>query len=330
VRSRVRLGGWPARLHVQDSAAVSDETENQPRSGRCAIVGRPNVGKSTLLNALLRQKLVIATSRPGTTRSAVLGVYASEDPPTQIAFVDTPGLARPRTALHQVLVEQAQLGLAEADAVLMIVEPPHPTKDGPHPGDAEVVSALKEVKAPVIVAINKVDLLKDKTRLFPHIQAFDEMLKPAAIVPLSAKKRKGLDAVLQEIRKQLPEGLLYEDEDFLTDRPERFFVGELIREAAIRNTRQEVPYGVAVLIDSFTDDGRIVRIQATVVVEKDSHKGIVIGRGGERIKQIGTEAREGAERFLDRRVHLELWVKVIEGWTADPERARRLATEGQA
>ncbi len=304
------------------------ELENQaeqPRSGRCAIVGRPNVGKSTLINAILGQKLVIATPRPGTTRSCVLGVYASDEPPTQIAFVDTPGLERPKGALGHVLIDSAKQGLLDCDTVVLVTEAPKATAPlTVHEKDAAVLEALEASKAPVILAINKVDKLKTKERLFALIEAYQEKRAFAAVVPISATRGTNLDALVSEIRATLPEGLMY-DPDFLTDRPERFFVSELIREAAMLNTRQEVPYGIACDLDSYREDGDMVRIEGTLFVEKPSHKAIVIGRRGETIKKISTEAREQIEALLERKVYLRLWVKVIEGWTRDPVKARQLA-----
>ncbi|MGB8224075.1 MAG: GTPase Era [Polyangiales bacterium] len=296
-----------------------------PRAGRCAIVGRPNVGKSTLLNALLGQKLVIATSRPGTTRSCVLGVYASDDPPTQIAFVDTPGLERPKGALGRVLIDSARQGLVDCDAVVFVTAAPKDT--GPirvHEKDATVLQALEASVAPVLLAINKVDRLKAKERLFAFIEAYQEQRTFAAVVPISATHGTNLDALLGEIRGTLPEGLLY-DADFLTDRPERFFVSELVREAAMLNTRQEVPYGIACELDSYREENGLLRIEGTLIVEKASHKAIVIGSQGDTIKKISTEAREQIETFLQRKVYLRLWVKVIPGWTRDPIKARQLA-----
>jgi len=301
-----------------------------PRAGRCAIVGRPNVGKSTLLNALLGQKLVIATPRPGTTRSCVLGVYTSDDPPTQIAFVDTPGLERPKGALGRVLIDSAQQGLLDCDSVIFVTEAP---KDaGPirvHEKDAAVLQALDASEAPVLLAINKVDRLRAKERLFAFIEAYQERRAFAAVVPISATRATNLDALLGEIRGTLPEGLLY-DADFLTDRPERFFVSELVREAAMLNTRQEVPYGIACELDSYREEKGLLRIEGTLIVEKASHKAIVIGTQGDTIKKISTEAREQIEAFLQRKVYLRLWVKVVPGWTRDPIKARQLAIkEGQ-
>jgi len=309
------------------------EAENHgagPRSGRCAIVGRPNVGKSTLLNALLGQKLVIATPRPGTTRSCVLGVYASDDPPTQIAFVDTPGLERPRGALGQVLIDSAKRGLLDCDCIVFVTEAPK--NDGPiavHEKDMAVLAAIEEAGAPTVLAINKVDRLRVKERLFAFIEAYQSKREFAGVVPISATRGTNLDALISEIRECLPEGLIY-DPDFLTDRPERFFVSELIREAAMLNTRHEVPHGIACELDLFEESDDLVRIEGTLVVEKQSHKAIVIGSRGDTIKKISTEARIQIEGLLERKVYLRLWVKVVPGWTRDPVKARELAIkEGQ-
>lgn len=302
-----------------------------PRAGRCAIVGRPNVGKSTLLNALLGRKLVIATPRPGTTRSCVLGVYASDDPPTQVAFVDTPGLERPKGALGRVLIDSARQGLVDCDSVVFVTEAPKASAPPEvHEKDVAVLQALEASNAPVILVINKVDRLKAKDRLFAFIEEYQKKRAFDAVVPISATRGTNLEALLGEIRETLPEGLIY-DADFLTDRPERFFVSELIREAAMLNTRQEVPYGIACELDSYREEGGLVRIEGTLIVEKQSHKAIVIGTRGETIKKISTEAREQIEAFLERKVYLRLWVKAVPGWTRDPTKARQLAIkEGQA
>lgn len=303
------------------------QLRSEGRAGRCAIIGRPNVGKSTLMNALLGQKLVIATPRPGTTRTCVLGVVASDDPPTQIAFVDTPGLERPKGALGQVLSDSARRGLTDADVTVFVTEVGR--SEGPpkvDERDSEVLKALESSGAPAILAINKVDRLKDKTRLLPLIQAYQGRHAFDAIVPISATRHTNLDALLAEIRSRLPEGLLY-DPDFLTDRPERFFVSELIREAAMLNTRQEVPHGIACELESYREEPNLVRIEGTLIVEKQSHKAIVIGNQGEMIKRISTEARKQIEAMLGRKVYLRLWVKAVPGWTRDPIKARRLAIE---
>lgn len=305
-------------------------TEETSRSGRVAIIGRPNVGKSTLLNALLGQKLAIATEKPGTTRSNLLGVYVQKQPPTQIAFVDTPGLHRPRNALGRALVEDAKAGWSGADAVAMITEVGQSVQlpqflGG---GDAEVLTQLKAQNAPVVLVINKVDRLKNKAEMLPLLQRATELFPFSAVVPLSAQKRDNLDALVKALRVHLPEGLSYDDKD-ITDRPERFFASELIREAVLEHTRQEVPHGVAVIIDRFEDAGELARIAATIVVSKEAHKGIVIGKSGERLKRIGSDARLAMEKLFGRKVFLESWVKVVSDWTDDPVKVQRLLRESQ-
>lgn len=303
------------------------EQDETARAGRCAIVGRPNVGKSTLLNALLGQKLVIATPRPGTTRTSVLGVYASHAPPTQIAFVDTPGLERPKGALGHVLSDNAQRGLTDADAIVLVTEPPkNPAFATIDHGDQTVLRMLEGSTAPVVLAINKVDRLKDKARLLPLIDAYQSARTFSAVVPISATRRTNLDALVSEIRGVLPTGLMY-DADFFTDRPERFFVSELIREAAMLNTRHEVPHGIACELETYREEAELVRIEGTLIVEKTSHKAIVIGQQGKTIKQISTDAREQIEALVGRKVYLRLWVKAVPGWTRDPNKARALAVE---
>ena len=305
--------------------------DSAPRAGRVAIVGRPNVGKSTLLNALLGQKLSIATSKPQTTRHRILGVYSADDPPTQLAFLDTPGLHRPQNALGRALVEEAQGALAEADVVLWLVESPtdqSPAEPTLSRQDREVLDLLTPNQGPkLVLGLNKVDKLKDKTKLLSWLTFYERELNPVALVPISALKGRGTKQLVTELRKHVPEGVLYDDPEFLTDRPERFFVAELVREAAIRNTREEVPYAVAVVVDSFEEGERLTRIQATVVVEKENHKKIVVGAAGAMLKKIGSEARKEVEQLLGKQVFLGLFVKVVPNWTEDPASVRRLAME---
>ena len=300
----------------------------EARAGRVAIVGRPNVGKSTLLNAVLGQKLAIITPRPGTTRSCLLGVYAKADPPTQIAFIDTPGLERPRNVLGRVLVEEAQGSLEDVDAVLFMVEANRtgPGGDPIAPEDEAVLKQIQNVGKPVVLALNKVDKVTDKAVLLPRLAAWDARHELAALVPISALKSKNVEPLLRELRRLLPEGVLYDD-DFITDRPTRFFAAELVREAIIHNTRQEVPHCVAVQVESFEEEPSITRIAATIHVDRKSHKGIVIGAGGERLKKIGTAARLEIEDLLQRKVFIQLWVKVDEDWTTDPRRVRELTRD---
>ncbi len=306
--------------------------DSAPRAGRVAIVGRPNVGKSTLLNALLGQKLSIATSKPQTTRHRILGVYSSQDPPTQLAFLDTPGLHRPQNALGRALVEEAQGALAEADVVLWLVESPtdqSPAEPTLLRQDREVLDLLTPNQGPkLVLGLNKVDKLKDKTKLLTWLTFYERELNPVALVPISALKGRGTKQLVAELRKHVPEGVLYDDPEFLTDRPERFFVAELVREAAIRNTREEVPYAVAVVVESFEEGARLTRIQATIVVEKENHKKIVVGAAGAMLKKIGSEARKEVEQLLGKQVFLGLFVKVVPNWTEDPASVRRLAMEG--
>jgi GTP-binding protein Era len=305
-------------------------TEETARSGRVAIIGRPNVGKSTLLNALLGQKLAIATEKPGTTRSNLLGVYVQKEPPTQIAFIDTPGLHRPRNALGRALVEDAKAGFSGADAIAMITEvgksvQPQQFLGG---GDAEVLEQLRQQSAPVVLVVNKVDRLKNKAEMLPALARANQVFNFSAIVPLSALKHDNLGALVTALREYLPEGLSYDNQD-LTDRSERYFASELLREAVLEHTRQEVPHGVAVLIDSFEDSPQVTRIGATIVVSKEAHKGIVIGKSGERLKLIGTDARVAMENLFERKVFLETWVKVVNDWTEDPIKVQRLLRESQ-
>ncbi|MGE3631106.1 MAG: GTPase Era [Sandaracinaceae bacterium] len=300
------------------------------RAGRVAIVGRPNVGKSTLLNAVLQQPLAIVAPRPGTTRSRLLAVCEVEDPPAQIAFVDTPGLERPRSVLGRALHEEAQAALEEVDVVLVVVDASGLTAHGDPiaAADEDVVMQAAETGRKVILALNKVDRLRDKSVLLPALEAWDKKHALAALVPMSASKSDNVDALIRAIAAQLPEGRLY-DEDFLTDRPLRYFAAEYVREAVLAHTRQEVPHGVAVRIDRFADEDALARIDASILVNKPSHKGIVIGAGGALLKQIGTEARSRIEHLLERKVFLNLFVKVEEGWTKNPDKVRRLTRESE-
>lgn len=300
--------------------------DDLPKSGRCAIVGRPNVGKSTLLNTILGQKLAIATPRPQTTRNCILGVHVQGDPPTQIAFVDTPGMHRPENALGRALQENAKGAIADTDVIVMVtdVAPSTRAEDFLMGGaDREVLGALENYKGPVILVINKVDRVKDKELLFPILEAALSRRNFAAVIPMSARRGTNVKGLLAEIREHLNDGLVY-PEDMLTDRPEKFFVAELVREAVMEHTLKEVPYSIAVVIDSFEEEGNLARVEASIVVPKDSHKGIVIGKGGQRLKEIGTKARLQAEEMLDRKVFLKLWVKVVDDWTNQPGRVRDL------
>lgn len=316
-----------ARALVHIAATLRPMSSSEARSGRCAIVGRANVGKSTLLNALLGQKLAIATAKPQTTRNCILGLYTRAEPPLQIAFVDTPGMHAPENALGRALLEQAKAGLVDADVIVLMAQvsarPALSEVLGPH--ERELMQIAKRDGKPLILAINKVDRVADKPLLLPVLQQCADTQAFAALVPLCARKGTGLPALIDEVAARLPEGLRY-DPELLTDKPERFFAAELVREAVIRNTRQELPYSIAVSIEEFTDTERLCSISAVVVVSKDAHKGIVIGKGGQRLKTIGSEARAEMETMLQRKVFLKLWVVVTPDWIENPERVRELLT----
>lgn len=321
----------PSRLRGKSPSQESPPTRGPTRAGRVVIAGRPNVGKSTLLNAFLGQKLAIVTPKPGTTRNVLLGVCEAtiEGARTQIAFLDTPGLEQPRSVLGRMLVEEAQGALEQGDVLLLLVDARQVVERGNlPPQDARILELMKPLGRPVILALNKVDAVKDKRRLLPALHALATLHDWAAIVPISALENDGLDRLLREIGRRLPEGLLFE-EDVLTDRPERFFVAELVREAVLRHTRQEVPHSVAVQVEEWQDEGSLVRIGVTIVVAKESHKGILIGARGERLKQIGRDARTEIEALLGRHVFLRSFVKVVPRWTEDPEKVRRLTREGE-
>ena len=303
------------------------DSEATPRSGRCAIVGRPNVGKSTLLNALLGQKLAITAEKPQTTRISLLGIYTQPDPPLQIAFEDTPGLHSPRNALGRALLEEAKGSLAAADVVLLLTQVGGRTHVDETLGpDERELLRMVGAERPVVLAINKVDKVKHTALLLPLLEACGKVHPFAALVPISAQRRIGLDALVREVGERLPAGLRY-DAETLTDKPERYFAAELVREAVIHHTRQEVPYAVAVVVDRFVDEGKLSRIAATIIVEKEAQKAIVIGAGGQRLKQIGTQARIEMERLFERKVFIELWVKVVEGWTENSHRVRELISQ---
>ncbi len=320
----------PRMKDPEAQSPPAPDTEPEPmRAGRVAIVGRPNVGKSTLLNVLLGQKLVIATPTPGTTRTNVLGVYVADRPPTQIAFVDTPGMGSSPRLLARLLTEEARAALTAVDAVLMVTDVHKGRPPEPHPGDALILDTLREVGAPAVLVLNKVDRMGDRRPLLPLIETYRTRFPFRAFVPTSARREVNVPAVVEELRRLLPPGRLYE-EDLLTDRPERFFVAELVREAAMHQCRQEVPHGLATHVEQFIEEDGLAHISVALIVEKPAHKKILIGRAGRRIKAIGTEARTQIEAFLGRRVFLRTWVKVVPGWTSDPAKLRRILEENSS
>ncbi|VAW38107.1 GTP-binding protein Era [hydrothermal vent metagenome] len=278
------------------------------RSGFIAIVGRPNVGKSTLLNAILGEKLVIVSSKPQTTRNAVRGVKNLDG--AQMVFVDTPGIHKGRGRMSEFMVGEALSLLGEVDIVLYMVDASRKVGEE----EAFIMNKLRSVKAPVVLAINKVDTVA-KESLLPLIARLSKRLEFADIIPVSARREDGTEQLLEILRGLLPEGPEYYSKDMITDQSERFLVGELIREKVFELTKEEIPYSVAVEIEEFKEAEDLVRIGAVINVERDSQKGIVIGKGGGMLKQVGSEARADIERLLGKKVFLKLFVKVTRDWS---------------
>jgi GTP-binding protein Era len=281
-------------------------------SGFVSILGRPNAGKSTLLNALLGQKLAIVASRPQTTRNSIQGVLTL--PKAQIVFVDTPGIHKADTLLNKRMMDSVRSS-ADADVVLFLVDSLAPFNEE----DMQAVDLVKKLKAPVLLILNKVDRLEDKPKILRLIERYRELHEFADYIPISAMKGEGLDTLRKQIVDRLPEGPPLFEEDHLTDQPERFLAAEILREQVLRLTQQEVPHATAVMIDNWEDKGSLVRITATIFVEKPGQKAIIIGAGGAGIKKIGTLARQQMEKVLGKKVFLETLVKVRQKWRDDPE-----------
>ncbi len=283
------------------------------RSGFISIIGRTNVGKSTLLNRILKQKIAIMSDKPQTTRNKIVGVYHAEQ--TQIVFLDTPGFHKPKHRLNELMMKTALNTLEEIDAVLYLTEAE--SKIGP--GDRYILDCLSSVKTPVILGINKIDLLQQREELLPVIESYSHAYKFAEIVPISALEDENIPPLLDTLTSYLPEGPQYYPEDMVTDQPERFIAAELIREKVLHGTREEIPYSIAVVVDQMKarDDRDIIDLNATIYVERDSQKGIVIGKSGAMLKRIGSQARLDIERILGSKVFLTLWVKVKKNWRMD-------------
>jgi GTP-binding protein Era len=297
-----------------------------PFIGTVIILGRPNVGKSTLLNRMVGEKLAIVSPKPQTTRNRIVGVWNGAA--GQIVFVDTPGVHAARGALNRFMVEQALGAVEDVDAALLVVEPSGARSLTVKLDAAEsrIVKTLEAAKKPVVLAINKVDTVIPRSDLLPMLKAWNEAYPFAGLVPVSAKRGTGVPDVIRELCKLLPEGPPIYSPDMLTDRTERFLVSELIREQLFLSLRQELPYSTAVEIDNWderTDRGDVV-IDASIVVERDSQKTIVVGKGGAMVRDIGTRARAEATQLLGRPAHLRLHVKVAPGWTTSPEALARL------
>ena len=277
------------------------------RTAFIAIVGRPNVGKSTLLNAILGEKVAIVSSKPQTTRNRILGIETrGED---QYVFMDTPGIHRPKNSLGEFMVKTADSSMRDADAVVLVIDPGKAIS----PVEENVISYLKASGIPGILVLNKIDLYRREV-LAQTIATYAAKHDFAAVVPISARSGKNVDEVMQECSAFLAESEWFFPEDMITDQPARQIAAEVIREKVLRALDEEVPHGVAVVIEEFTDEKTMVRIRAEIFCEKASHKGIIVGKGGETLKRIGTNARQELERLLGVKVYLNLWVKVKENW----------------
>ena len=280
------------------------------KSGFVTLIGRPNVGKSTLMNRLIGQKIAITSNKPQTTRNRIQTVLTTEE--GQIVFVDTPGIHKAKNKLGEYMVNIAERSLNEVDVVLWLVEPS--TFIGA--GEKHIIEQLKKVKTPVILVINKVDMVK-KEEVLTFIDAYRKECDFAEIVPVSARRGDNTDELVNVIMKYLPYGPQFYDEDTITDQPERQIVAEIIREKALHSLNEEIPHGIAVAIDKMKErpgKNPMVDIEATIICERDSHKGIIIGKGGAMLKKIGSNARFELERMLDSKVNLKLWVKVKKDW----------------
>ena len=281
------------------------------KSGFVAIIGRPNVGKSTLMNHLIGQKIAITSRKAQTTRNKIQTVYTCER--GQIVFLDTPGIHKAKNKLGEYMVNVASRTFKDADVILWLVEPG--TQVGP--GDRHIAEQLKNCKLPVILVINKVDTVK-KEEVAGFIETYRKLIDFADIVPASALRAQNLDTVIDCIFKYLPYGPQFYDEDTVTDQPQRQIVAEMIREKALRSLEEEIPHGIAVSIEKMTErkskGGSICDIEATIICERDSHKGIIIGKGGQMLRRIGSQARRDIEDMLEEKVNLQLWVKVKKDW----------------
>ena len=277
------------------------------KSGFATLIGRPNVGKSTLMNYLIGQKIAITSNKPQTTRNRIQTVLTTEE--GQIIFVDTPGIHKAKNKLGEYMVNIAERTLNEVDVVLWLVEPT--TFIGA--GERHIADQLQKVKTPVILVINKVDMVK-KEEVLPAIAAYKDLYDFAEIVPVSARSGENTDELLKVIMKYLPYGPQFYDEDTITDQPERQIVAELIREKALHCLNEEIPHGIAVTNESMKRNKKVMHIDATIICERDSHKGIIIGKQGNMLKKIGSTARYEIEKMLGCQVNLKLWVKVKKDW----------------
>lgn len=282
---------------------------NKFHSGFVSLIGRPNVGKSTLMNCIIGEKIAIMSGKPQTTRNQIQSILTTDD--YQIVFIDTPGIHKPKSKLGNYMVKSAETTFSNVDVILYLVEPYEKIKDS----DMSIIEKLKATKTPVFLIINKVDTV-DKPELLKVIDSYSKQLDFAEIIPVSALKGSNKDNLLETVAKYLPEGPKYFPDDMITDQPERQLVAELIREKGLKLLQEEIPHGIAVEITSMKkrDKGDIVDIEATIYCERETHKGIIIGKQGSMLKKIGSNARYDIERLLGNPVNLQLWVKVKKDW----------------
>ena len=284
------------------------KNSNEFRSGFVSVIGRPNAGKSTLLNHLLGQKVLIMSDKPQTTRNRIQCILTEER--GQIIFLDTPGIHKPKHKLGEYMVNKAKESMREEDVILYMVD----LSAEYGPGEEFIIEMLKQTKIPCVLVLNKVDLLATKEQLMRKIQHFSALVDFKAIVPVSAKTGENTDELLNVIFGQLSKGPLYYPEDEVTDQPERFIMAELVREKVLQLTHDEIPHSIAVIIEEVEEKKSLVKVRALIVVERESQKGIIIGAGGKQLKEIGSLARKDIEDLLGSQVFLELWVKVKKDW----------------
>jgi GTP-binding protein Era len=302
---------------MANKTSEEEKKEKARHAGFVAILGRPNAGKSTLLNRLVGQKIAIVTAKPQTTRNRIQGIVTR--PEGQIVFIDTPGLHEPETALGRQMMQEVAAALEGIDVLLLMVDASRALPQA----DELLLERAKRFRGKTILALNKVDRVP-KPKLLPLIDAFQKAFPFSAIVPISAMKGSGCDELLGEILQLLPEGEPYFPEDQITDQPERFLAAEIVREKAIQVMYHEVPYALAVFVEKFEESPRLLRIEAIMNVERDTQKKILIGRKGEMLKKIGTEARKELEEIFGVKVYLGLFVKVAPAWRENPQRVREL------
>lgn len=286
---------------------------DQQRSAYIAIVGRPNVGKSTILNKLIGEKIAIVSKKPQTTRTRIMGVLTQGE--DQLVFLDTPGLLKPRNSLGDYMVRSVNAAVDAVDACLLVVEAGAPVSRA----DEELIARFKKAKVPAVLAINKIDELPDKTQLMGQIAEYSQRYPFLAVVPVCGINGDGMDRLLDELKQLAEPGGWFFEEDTLTDQPERVLAAEMVREKVLRFTGQEIPHGVAAVTDLMREENGLLELYVTLYCEKASHKGILIGKGGEMLKKIGSAARQDLERFFDCKVNLQIWVKVKEDWRQRPE-----------